>query len=57
MSSDVVNTDPVQQAIDACTMVQFMIDFTANQLEDLRSDCDITEEITQKEIRDTEVNR
>ncbi|XP_041350239.1 kinase suppressor of Ras 2-like isoform X2 [Gigantopelta aegis] len=54
MSSDVVNTDPVQQAIDACKMVQFMIEFTSNQLEDLRSDCDITEEITQKEIRDTE---
>lgn len=44
-----------KQAIKTCTTYQCMIDFTAKQLNGLRIECATTEEITQKEIRDTEV--
>ncbi|XP_071110703.1 kinase suppressor of Ras 2-like isoform X2 [Haliotis cracherodii] len=54
MSCDFDMQDPVEQAINACKMVQFMIDFTAKQLVGLRTQCATTEQITQKEIRDTE---
>ncbi|KAK6183801.1 hypothetical protein SNE40_006400 [Patella caerulea] len=54
MINDGGQEDCVEQALTTCKMVQFMIDFTAKQLLGLRTECKKTEEITQKEIRDTE---
>lgn len=47
--------EEVRMAISMCTTAQDMIDFTAIKLKGLREQCDPSEEITQKEIRDTEV--
>ncbi|CAC5396978.1 KSR2 [Mytilus coruscus] len=44
----------IKRAISMCTTAQDMIDFTAIKLKGLREQCDPSEEITQKEIRDTE---
>ncbi|ESO97857.1 hypothetical protein LOTGIDRAFT_104167 [Lottia gigantea] len=54
MITDASQDDSVEQALKTCKMVQFMIDFTAKQLLGLRTECKKTEEITQKEIRETE---
>ena len=48
--------EPEKQAIRTCTTNQCMIDFTAKHLNGLRIECATTEEITQKEIREAEVN-
>ncbi|GAB1603840.1 hypothetical protein Ahia01_000665300, partial [Argonauta hians] len=44
----------VEHAIQTCCTVQSMIDFTAKHLYGLRTQCAPNEQITQKEIRDTE---
>ncbi|XP_029651429.1 kinase suppressor of Ras 2-like isoform X1 [Octopus sinensis] len=44
----------VEHAIQTCSTVQSMIDFTAKHLYGLRTQCAPNEQITQKEIRDTE---
>ena len=48
--------DPIESAIKLCSVTQCMIDLTAKQLDGLRTQCVTTEEITQKEIREAEVN-
>ncbi|XP_063395832.1 kinase suppressor of Ras 2-like isoform X1 [Mytilus trossulus] len=52
-SSEAENGE-IKRAISMCTTAQDMIDFTAIKLKGLREQCDPSEEITQKEIRDTE---
>ncbi|OWF44894.1 kinase suppressor of Ras 2-like isoform X2 [Mizuhopecten yessoensis] len=52
-SSDTEN-DAVEKAIAMCRTAQGMIDFTAKHLDGLRTQCDPSEELTQKEIRNTE---
>ena len=47
--------DPVKKALDQCMMIQSVIDFTAKHLYGLRTQCATTEEITQNEIRESEV--
>ena len=47
--------DPVEGVIKLCTMTQRMIDITGKQLDCLRTQCKTTEEITQKEIKEAEV--
>ena len=54
MSCDIPD-DPVESAITHCAMTQCMIDITSKQLDGLRTQCSVTEEITQKEIRESEV--
>jgi len=53
-SSD-TESDAVEKAITMCKTAQGMIDFTAKHLDGLRTQCVTTEELTQKEIRNTEV--
>lgn len=48
--------DAVEKAITMCRTAQGMIDFTAKNLDGLRTQCDPSEELTQKEIRNNEVN-
>lgn len=55
MSSNTDSEDPVKKAIGTCEMIQHMIDLAAKQLDGLRTMC-AASEITQKEIRDTEVS-
>ena len=47
--------DAIKRAIELCHMTQCMIDITAKQLDGLRTLCSTSEEITQKEIRESEV--
>lgn len=47
-------SEEIRRAISMCATAQDMIDFTAIKLKGLREQCDPSEEITQKEIRDTE---
>jgi len=47
--------DAIKRAIELCHMTQCMIDITAKQLDGLRTVCSTSEEITQKEIRESEV--
>lgn len=53
MSVSDTEGDSVENVI---ATVQSMIDFTAKHLDGLRTQCATTEEITQRQIRDTEVN-
>ena len=55
VDSSQTENDEIKMAINMCTTAQDMIDFTAIKLKGLREQCDPSEEITQKEIRDTEV--
>ena len=54
VDSSQTENDEIKMAINMCTTAQDMIDFTAIKLKGLREQCDPSEEITQKEIRDTE---
>lgn len=54
MSCDPEKEGSVEHAIQTCSTVQSMIDFTAKHLYGLRTQCAPNEQITQKEIRDTE---
>ena len=56
MSSSKDREEAEKQAIKTCTTNQCMIDFTAKHLNGLRIECEVTEEITQKEIREAEVS-
>ena len=56
MSSLTDREEAQKQAIKTCTTNQCMIDFTAKHLNGLRIECATTEEITQREIREAEVN-
>jgi len=56
MSSLTDREEAEKQAIKTCTTNQCMIDFTAKHLNGLRIECATTEEITQREIREAEVN-
>ena len=47
--------NPVQNAINMCEMIEYMINNNAKRLDGLRTQCSVTEEITQKEIRELEV--
>lgn len=57
MSCDPEKEGSVEHAIQTCSTVQSMIDFTAKHLYGLRTQCAPNEQITQKEIRDTEVSK
>lgn len=56
MSSVADLDEATNHAIRTCKTNQSMIDFTAKQLNGLRIECATTEEITQTEIKDTEVS-
>lgn len=47
--------DALEKAKNMCRTAQGMIDFTAKHLDGLRNQCVTTQELTQKEIRNTEV--
>ncbi|KAI1293633.1 Kinase suppressor of Ras 1 [Halotydeus destructor] len=49
-----VNCDAVAQAIEACTNAQAVIDFSAQNLEGLRTQCSTSSGLTQAEIRTLE---
>ena len=44
-----------ERVVDQCVVTQCMIDITVKQLNGLRTQCSTTEEITQKEICESEV--
>ena len=50
-----ITEDPVETAIKTCEILQYMIDNNAKRLYGLRTQCSVTEEITQREIRELEV--
>ena len=49
--------DAVKRTVELCRMTQCMIDITAKQLDGLRTVCSTAEQITQNEIRESEVRR
>lgn len=49
--------EAVVKAIESCATAQAMIDINAQHLEGLRTECAITQELTQMEIRTLEVSK
>ncbi len=48
--------ESVKKTIESCSTAQAMIDINAKHLEGLRTECAITAELTQNEIRTLEVS-